>query len=100
MRPRHPLTHPSVSGTAVFGTAVALIVQQRKHVFHGKGAVTEWTLLHTIYTLVYCYSTKSIYGLVHFVSFRRPRGEVGWGRGFADLFILIIIPETHPCYLE
>ena len=55
MRPRHPLTHPSVSGTAVFGTVVALIVQQRKHVFHGKGAVTEWTLLHTIYTLVYCF---------------------------------------------
>ena len=53
MRPRHPLTHPSVSGTAVFGTAVALIVQQRKHVFHGKGAVTEWTLLHTIY--IYCF---------------------------------------------
>ena len=59
MRPRHPLTHPSVSGTAVFGTAVALIVQQRKHVFHGKGAVTEWTLLHTIYILFCMVLNKS-----------------------------------------
>ena len=54
----------------------------------------------TYYIYAVLYSTESIYGLVHFVSFRRPRGEVGWGRGFADLFILIIIPETHPCCLE
>ena len=40
----------------------------------------------TYYIYTVLYNTESIYGLVHFVSFRRPRGEVGWGRGFADLF--------------